>query len=744
MKKLLLFLLIILHCLSVTHSVFAGDCSNNCRGWSSCSGCSQSQYCYTICESTYCNGGDCRQSCSYSCSRSYDIWKKRYVTSCGKHCTTTCTSRVCTTNTHVTNTWTNTQHCGTRNGSWSTGSWGGCSVSCGGGVQTRGASCNATCGGSCGARPETSRSCNTHPCCINATPRCGTADKQIFLNTDTSYNGFSQCLDGATTTNGSFPSQGNSITWQCSGYCGNAPVCIAYRNRYPLFDTITCPSETYQFNYAKIPCLNGTDCNNTKTCANPAACLTQELDYSENFVDKKAICYLPKTCNETNAAVNGNRYDETKPNNPPYQIITGLANGNNQACYRKKECSEIEDSDWQKELVNDPYKQNQAIKFPYQTGNCVNTITDKYLSLPTGYNNGSNDAQCNVCVKVSDPWFQVVNGNLYANGDIKGSSTSEANVYEVRGIDCGSHTDQGVGIPVSSSDIKSLSSQIGESKNINLSPGAVTVDKEDYDFFARSLGYLPEELNSNLKACPSNLNSHHSNDFTNKDDSLICYEHGDLTLSAPLTLSNTENKVIFVNGDLKLKAPTSIQSGGFLLFVVSGNIIIDPSLGHFPAPADLTSAKTSSCINPNETTIDLHGLFIADGTISIASGASADNQSNYWHSFTSPTANLVKNGQGAACDKKLTLKGSFVGWGQADSSLTSGTLSSTKKGMLISRTFVGCIKGFTHSDLTTPYQSYLYNFNASIPVVTFVYDVNLVKAMPAWTQVSARLKLEVR
>ncbi len=526
----------------------------------------------------------------------------------------------------------------------------------------------------------------------------GNANKHVFLNTDTSYGSYKQCSTGNPDNTAFPPNPGTTVSWNCLGLCSGQTTgpYTAYRNLYPTIEDTVCPQESYINDYNKAPCV-GNDCAQASTCSPTQDCVISDpFDYSEEFVNKKGVCYLPKMCHEI--------------------VGTGLQN----------------------ELQNDDLR-NSDFDSTYQIGTCPSTGSS--FSLPTGYSNGdSANTNCVACIKVSDPWFQVVNGNLYANGDIKGSSTGKVDAYEVRGTDCSSNTDEGVGIPISSSDIKSLNSQIGNSKDINLSPGAVTIDKEDYDFFARSLGYLPEELEHNLKPCPNNLNSHNTNDFTKKIDSLVCYENSGLTLNQNLTVPNTESKIIFVNGDLRLKSQTQIASGGFLLFVVSGNIIIDPSLGHFPAPSDLASVDTSSCINPNETTIDLHGLFIADGTISIASGAGADNQSSYWHSLT------YTNGAtgGASCDKKLTLKGSFIGWGQAATSSTTSTFSSTKKGILISRTFTGCIKGFTHSDLTTPYISYLYDFNGSIPVVTFVYDINLVKAMPTWAQVSARLRQEVR
>jgi len=58
-----------------------------------------------------------------------------------------------------------TPSCTLVNGTWTYGTWGVCSVTCGGGTQTRTATCTgATCGGTCTAVAVTTQSCNTLIC----------------------------------------------------------------------------------------------------------------------------------------------------------------------------------------------------------------------------------------------------------------------------------------------------------------------------------------------------------------------------------------------------------------------------------------------------------------------------------------------------------------------------------------------------------------------------------------------------
>ena len=110
-------------------------------------------------------------------------------------------------------------------GGWSSyGSWGSCSVSCGGGTQTRSRTCTnpapANGGASCSGSATESQSCNTAACPVNG-----------VCNNATQFS----CTTGSSTANVAGSCGGNS-TWTCSGSGGgtsancslaNAP-CPAY------------------------------------------------------------------------------------------------------------------------------------------------------------------------------------------------------------------------------------------------------------------------------------------------------------------------------------------------------------------------------------------------------------------------------------------------------------------------------------------------------------------------------------
>ena len=95
------------------------------------------------------------------------------------------------------------------------------------------------------------------------------------------------------------------------------------------------------------------------------------------------------------------------------------------------------------------------------------------------------------------------------------------------------------------------------------------------------------------------------------------FHSGDLIIQSPWEVTAGESYVIFIDGDLTIEDPLGVgeliivEEGGFLVFIVSGNINIADSVGH------------STLSN---TTGNIEGVYIADGMISIMSNGSADKR----------------------------------------------------------------------------------------------------------------------
>lgn len=134
--------------------------------------------------------------------------------------------------------------------SWMTGSWSSCSRTCDGGTQTRPVWCESSTGQTVadalcsGAKPSTSRSCNTQPCCTTDTMqqsrRCnGTAQSQATnwgSNTGSSADRAS-CASNCSTigkNNGwsswcceLYEDSGPGTNWVCRTYVPNGIYAVA-------------------------------------------------------------------------------------------------------------------------------------------------------------------------------------------------------------------------------------------------------------------------------------------------------------------------------------------------------------------------------------------------------------------------------------------------------------------------------------------------------------------------------------
>lgn len=243
---------------------------------------------------------------------------------------------------------------------------------------------------------------------------------------------------------------------------------------------------------------------------------------------------------------------------------------------------------------------------------------------------------CGACAE-NEAWFQVSGGHIGSANEGNASIAIQSEITDTQ--DC-----------VAPTCIRSLLSQ--DRDNTTLTDGFAVVGngiidanglinqrttntyslnttksryQERYEYFYRNSG----------------LGTNPTDDFTGQttdalkptyNSSKIAYYHsGDLTIQSPWSVASGEKYVIFVDGNLTLTDGTgsndqliNVADGGFLAFIVSGNITVSPTLGN----ATLTS-----------TTANLEGVYMADGTLTIQS-----------------------RGTSAGGDDRFIGEGVFVGW----------------------------------------------------------------------------------
>lgn len=127
-------------------------------------------------------------------------------------------------------------------GGWSP--WTACSVTCGGGTQTRTCTNPAPSNGGATCSGSASQACNTSSCIVPVNGVCGTAAKNYPYGTS-DFGSDTYCSIGASSPSSvSFPSAGNSTSWRCDGVDGGSPSgwCTASQSSSSGFTiTVTKP-----------------------------------------------------------------------------------------------------------------------------------------------------------------------------------------------------------------------------------------------------------------------------------------------------------------------------------------------------------------------------------------------------------------------------------------------------------------------------------------------------------------------
>ncbi len=226
---------------------------------------------------------------------------------------------------------------------------------------------------------------------------------------------------------------------------------------------------------------------------------------------------------------------------------------------------------------------------------------------------------------VGGAWYQVQGGDVAAFG----TGTSVINripefcvaptcsPYLTTPYTPGDNTTAG-SLTISSGATIDLSGTSGNQSSGSAPPGAEhvipsssQVCKENYAYFYRqySLGLTPTDdfsSNSSNATKPSSAPSGGKNAY---------YHNGDLTVGTDWTLSGSESIVVFINGNLTINANITMPSGTFVAFIASGNITVGSGVG-----TDTFSATTNG---------QVQGVYIADGTFSVASVGSGGTEKKF-------------------------------------------------------------------------------------------------------------------
>ena len=138
--------------------------------------------------------------------------------------------------------------------------------------------------------------------------------------------------------------------------------------------------------------------------------------------------------------------------------------------------------------------------------------------------------------------------------------------------------------------------------------------KMDYAYFAAQMGVVPSQTND-WEADTMNKPG------TTKDFHYLDPQSGTATISSPWVVASGEKYIVFVNGDLRISANTSVDNGGFLAFIVNGNILVDPAITNIEGMYIATASFETESIDTTDVIADVplqvEGNVVAWGTFEL-------------------------------------------------------------------------------------------------------------------------------
>jgi hypothetical protein len=135
----------------------------------------------------------------------------------------------------------------------------------------------------------------------------------------------------------------------------------------------------------------------------------------------------------------------------------------------------------------------------------------------------------------------------------------------------------------------------------------------NYDYFAGQLGVAKNQANDWLGNSLDKPTYDPAKNFW--------YSPGASDITNPWAVGATEKYVVFVNGDLNIKNNITVANGGFLIFIVKGNVVVDPSVtnvaGIYVANGNFTTLSIYSLGVTNDAPLTVQGSVIVWGNVDL-------------------------------------------------------------------------------------------------------------------------------
>lgn len=252
-----------------------------------------------------------------------------------------------------------------------------------------------------------------------------------------------------------------------------------------------------------------------------------------------------------------------------------------------------------------------------------------YSNVPTPVAANSNLPFFVSNIPPLEAWFQVINGSVYSGAasgvairDVIPNTTCQTpGCKPALAVLNTADTTDSDGIPITAGgtvDTGGFNTQ--RAGTLAMQGTTTTRFQENYAYFYRQTG-LPFSPPDDFAATSTDARK----PISVQD---VYFRQGDLRIEQPWAVNTGEKYVIVIDGNLTIADVANagqlitVQPGGFLAFIVSGNISFESSVGHS---------------NLALTTANVAGIYIADGTISTGT-------------------------DGAGTDRRFIGEGTFVGW----------------------------------------------------------------------------------